>query len=285
MLPNFLIIGGMKCGTTSLAAQAGSHPDVFIPEAKELDFFSNDEVWAKGPAWYETCFEPGASCKARGEACTTYAMFPTYPRTGERVAETLPHARLIYIVRDPVARLVSHYLHEWYEGRLDLPLDEAIDRWPELIDYGCYYTQIKRYLPHFAADCWHVVCFEEYVRAPLRILHRLFAFLQVDADYAPSCLDAKNVTEEKLRRPVWMEGLRRTPGLAAVARRLVPRGGRLRLRQFGGRRKGKPELSPRSARRLKERFLPEVRALSEFAGRDFVAAWDFASPTDRVAGG
>jgi len=281
MLPNFLLVGGMKCGTTSLAQQIVAHPEVFIPPQKELHFFSEDECWAKGVAWYESFFQGAESCPARGEASTTYTMRSAYPRTAERVAQVLPQVRFIYIVRNPLKRLLSHYLHEWYEGRIDLEPEEAVEARPDLVDYGRYYFQMEPYLQYFPAERWLVMLFDDFVADPVGTTRRVFSFLGVAPEFVPEDVGAKNVTQEKTRRPAWMESLISVPGLRPLARRLLPSRLRILLRRLGGRHRAKPTLSPDLRRRLADVFLHDAQALSPLVGRDVVRVWKL----DQAGGG
>ena len=115
----------------------------FMSEEKEPNFFSNDEVYAKGLGWYASLFanaDPGDLC---GESSTHYTKLPTYPHTVARMRAALPQVKLIYMMRHPIDRLISHYLHEQFEWRMQMPIEEAINKHPELISYGCYSMQLE----------------------------------------------------------------------------------------------------------------------------------------------
>ncbi len=105
-LPEFLIIGGIRCGTTSMIEYLGDHPSVGIPPGgKELHFF--DRHFDRGPTWYRSWFPfNGSGTGTCGESSPTYLMEPEVP---ERVANLLPDARLIVMLRDPVERAASHF--------------------------------------------------------------------------------------------------------------------------------------------------------------------------------
>ena len=133
--PDFLIIGAMKCGTSSLQTQLAAQPGVFMTTPKEPNFFSDDPVFAKGMGWYGALYDAAAPGDLTGEASTHYTKRPTWPDTVQRLHAAVPDARLIYMIRNPVERCVSHYIHDWSEGRIAHDLDTAIDRIPEIIDY------------------------------------------------------------------------------------------------------------------------------------------------------
>src|SRR4051794_28578727 len=106
-LPDFIVIGTTKGGTTSLWRYLSDHPDIFMPTRKELRFFSNNERWRQGVEWYARQFEGAGEHQLVGEASPQYTSWPRYPHVPERMASVVPNAKLIYLVRDPVARTAS----------------------------------------------------------------------------------------------------------------------------------------------------------------------------------
>src|SRR5919108_5987197 len=110
MLPNLIIIGAQKCGTSALHHYLGLHPDIFMSHEKELNFFMQRKNWDKGRAWYESMFPCNAT--VRGEASPGYTDYPTEPRVAERMHSLIPDAKLIYIVRHPIERMISQYVHQ-----------------------------------------------------------------------------------------------------------------------------------------------------------------------------
>src|SRR5690606_4205334 len=146
------IIGAMKSATSTLHEQLALQPGIFMSTPKEPNFFSDDAQFAKGLGWYTGLFaeaEPNALC---GESSTHYTKLPTHPHTVERLAAAVPGARFIYVMRHPIDRLVSHYIHGWTMREISEPIDEAIDRHPELIAYGCYAKQLTPYFERFGRD-------------------------------------------------------------------------------------------------------------------------------------
>jgi hypothetical protein len=125
-LPDFVIIGAHKCGTTSLYHLLTRHPHVESAAAKELRFFTNH--FDKGIEWYRRCFPQPKWKDGRrtitGEA-TPYYLF--HPRTAERMAEVVPQARLITLLRNPVDRAYSHYYHQVRLGRETRSFEEAVE--------------------------------------------------------------------------------------------------------------------------------------------------------------
>src|SRR5687768_751449 len=125
MLPTFVIIGAMKCGTTSLHYYLAEHPDVCMSEVKETNFFVAELNYARGLPWYESLFPRRAA--ACGEASPVYAATWRFAGIPERMHAVLPRARLIYIVRDPVERMVSQYKHTFARGEEHRTLSVALE--------------------------------------------------------------------------------------------------------------------------------------------------------------
>ncbi|HVM40035.1 MAG TPA: hypothetical protein VM618_04550, partial [Acidimicrobiia bacterium] len=100
-LPDFVIVGSMKSGTTSLFQYLGLHPGVGLPARKELDFFVAHRNWRRGEGWYRSQFAPVADGLVTGESSPNYTMRHLFPGVAERMAAVVPDARLLYVVRDP----------------------------------------------------------------------------------------------------------------------------------------------------------------------------------------
>ena len=121
-LPDFLIIGAQKAGTTALYAYLRRHPQITGPSWKEVSFF--DRHYARGEAWYRGNFPNALRARAHvGEASPSYLFHPLAP---ERVAALVPQAKLIALVRNPVDRAFSHYQHEVALGREPLSFEDAL---------------------------------------------------------------------------------------------------------------------------------------------------------------
>ena len=138
-LPDFLVIGGQKCGTTALYAYLRWHPQITGPAWKEISYF--DRHYGRGEAWYRGQFPSrpwlrltgGRSRRLPlvGEASPSYVLHPHAPA---RVRELVPDVRLVVLLRDPVDRALSHYNHEVALGREPLSFEEALEREPERLD-------------------------------------------------------------------------------------------------------------------------------------------------------
>jgi hypothetical protein len=239
MLPNFLVIGAMKAGTTSLHRYLRSHPQVFMPDEKELDFFVAEKRWDRGRSWYEAQFATAGEAIAVGEASPCYTMFPTFSGVPARVAELLPHVRLVYCVRHPIERMRSHYLHEVEKGREREPIGRALVTDPRYLDASRYAMQLEQYLDHFSARRLLVITAEQLRDERARTIARVLAFLGVDPHWSSgSLLDREfhRTSDKRVLRPL-VEAALRVPGTRALA-----------------------ELAPRPVRRMASRGIATGRA-------------------------
>jgi Sulfotransferase family len=226
-LPRFVIVGAMKAATSTLQEQLAAQPGIFMSDPKEPNFFSDDRQFSKGMGWYSGLFAPAGAADLAGEASTHYTKLPTHPRTVSRLKQYLPEARFIYVMRHPIDRLISHYIHEWSMGVYHRPIVEALDRHPELVAYGRYAMQLQPYLETFGPDAVLPVFFDRLVREPQAELERVCRFIGYREkptwlrDLQPS-----NVSSERIRRfPFYATLVDSTPA-TWVRQRLIPRGWR-----------------------------------------------------------
>jgi hypothetical protein len=200
-LPDFIIIGAMKSATSTLQEQLARQPGIFMSEPKEPNFFSDDAQYARGVDWYVGLFAAASTGSLLGEASTHYTKLPTFPRTIMRLQEHLPRARFIYVMRHPVDRLISHYIHEWSSGVYHCSIDNAVERYPELIAYGQYAMQLEPYFEIYGRDAVLPVFFDRLVHDSQAELERVCQFIGYEGearwweDQSPS-----NVSSERIRR-------------------------------------------------------------------------------------
>jgi hypothetical protein len=185
-LPNFLVIGAMKAGTTSLYHYLKVHPQVFMSPTKELDFFVEELNWARGLDWYKRQFEYATHDRvALGEASTSYTMYPHYQGVPERISKNLPEVRLIYVVRSPIDRIRSQYQHNVITGTERRSIDEAVFENPVYINCSRYAFQIEQYLEYFSRERLLIITSERLDRDRLASTRRIFEFLGVDPGFVP----------------------------------------------------------------------------------------------------
>lgn len=223
--PDFLIIGAMKCATTTLHGQLAAQPGVFMPgKDDEPNFFSDDHRYARGAAWYEGLFAAAGPDDLVGEASTHYTKLPTYPKCVARLRDWFgDDIRLIYQMRHPLDRLVSQYIHEWSEAWISVSIDDAIDRHLRLIHYSRYAMQLEPYLQTFGADRVLPMFFERLVAHPQAELERVGAFLGLsERPVWQADKDAANQSAARVRQGPVRRFLIRNRAMTALRRALVP---------------------------------------------------------------
>jgi Sulfotransferase domain len=267
-LPNFLVIGAMKAGTTSLHAYLNAHPDVHLPGEKELDFFVAEKGWKRGRSWYESQFDGADDALAVGEASPNYTKFQLFGGVPERIRELLPDARLIYVLRDPIERMRSHYVHNLEAFGLDAPIGTVLLEDDHYRLCSSYALQLEQYLAHFPREQILVLTAEDLRRHPERELRGIFAFLGVDPDLAVPGSDPQLHRSADKRVP--RTPLRGHPGLWRLPAR-APRPLRPLLRPLVSRaaRPDETALPPEAEARLRELLRPDVARVRSFLGPDF----------------
>lgn len=276
-LPNLIVIGGLKCGTTSLHHYLNLHPEIAMSRPKELNFFVAELNWELGPDWYASHFDRAAP--VRGETSPHYTNLPRFQGVAERMRETLgADARLIYMVREPLERILSHYLHNVggaYETR---PLEQALaDPENAYVARSRYAMQLGPYLEAFERDRVLIVANEDLAARRDQTVRRVFEFCGVDAGF----------TSEQFKRE-WetgsgkgdggfrlMDRAVRLPGLRAFDRNFdrLPEPLRWRVEKLvhdpDKGKAPKPELPEELRARLRSLLADDVAELERLAGREF----------------
>lgn len=266
--PDFIIIGAMKCATSTLHEQLAQQPGIFMSELKEPNFFSNDEQYERGFDWYLSHFQEASNSDLCGESSTHYTKLPTYPQTVERLYKHLPNVKLIYVIRHPIERLLSQYVHEWTMNVITADLDRAIDLHPELIAYSQYAMQLQPYFEIFGPQRILPVFFERLIKHPQTELERICRFL--DYEKPPiwdEALDAKNVSSDRMRKNKWRDFLVEVPLLKEIRQQLIPKSVRTWVRGLWTL-KEKPTLSETRTTELKALFDEDLARLSPWLGAE-----------------
>jgi hypothetical protein len=276
VLPNLVVIGGLKCGTTSLHHYLNLHPEIAMSRPKELNFFVEELNWGLGPSWYGEHFDPAAA--VRGETSPHYTDRPRLDGVARRMREVIPHAHVIYMVRHPIDRMLSHYLHNVGGGYEDRTLNEAFGRWDTAyVDRSRYAFQLEPYLEQFGPERIRLVSREELKTARAETMRALFEFLGVDPDFTSEEFDREWETggAKDSGRFRLMDRAVRLPGLRALDRNFdrLPERMRWRVERLvhdpESGEAPKPEIPAELRRRLTEIFKPDTARLEEIAGRGF----------------
>lgn len=279
-LPNFLIIGAMKAGTTSLYHYLREHPQVYMPSFKAPEFFAGRAHFKRGIEWYAKQFaSAGPEAIAVGEASNVYTKYPHYEGVPKRIAEHIPEARLIYVVRDPIERIRSHYQTRAAEGTEKAPFDHAIFDNPIYLDYSRYAFQLEQYLEYFPREQLLVITSEDLRGDRRTAVRKAFEFLGVDADFVPPHLDRDFYeTKDRAARspvPVWLrKGLKTYFPAAKRAKELENNITRTinrvrRPAKDDPKPEGKLAIPSETRARLVSVLAEDVRSLRSFLGPDF----------------
>jgi hypothetical protein len=266
-MPDFLIIGAMKSGTTTLAAQLSEQNGIFVTTPKEPNFFSDDSVFAKGRVWYEALFSNAGPDEIKGEASTHYTKLPTYPKTVERAAEFLESPKLVYIIRNPIDRAISHYMHEWTMGNVSGDIELEFERSPEILDYGCYGMQVRPWIESFGRHAVHLVCLEEMQHDPQRVLSEVAEFLG-HPEQVNWCLERSNENSSGIRYRAFplQKYIIESKIATAIRRSLVPQAVRSRIKRKRSM-KERPELTKSLRTTLETRYTEDYFTLINFFPR------------------
>lgn len=267
-LPDFVIIGAMKSATSSLHKQLVAQQGIFMCTPKEPNFFSDTEKYAKGMAWYSGLFANAPERSVLGEASTHYTKLPTHPSTVEGLKKHLPNARFVYVMRHPVDRLVSHYVHEWSTGVYHCDIQEAINKYPELIAYGSYAKQLEPYFDAFGRDAVLPVFFDRLVREPQAELERICRFIGYQGQPVwVEDMEPDNVSSQRIRKFPFYQMLVESGPATWLRRRFIPQ----RLRdaiKMKLRMRKRPVLSEEVRLRLEAKFDRDLAQLGMWLGVD-----------------
>lgn len=268
--PDFIIIGAMKCGTTTLASQLGAQDGLFMTDPKEPNFFSDDDIYAKGSGWYSALFDSAAPGDILGEASTHYTKLPTHPKVIERMTAAIAAPRLIYMIRNPVDRLVSHFIHEWSQGVLagSASIEEAVAQHGPLIDYSRYAYQIAPFIEAYGREAILLTSLERLKADRNGELVRIAAHIGHEGPVAwHEENEAENVSSQRSRKLPFHSVIVDSAVATAVRRTLVPKSVRTWVRK-ARMMKERPSLPESLKLHLQDRFAEDREALARIFPED-----------------
>lgn len=292
-LPDFLLIGAARSGTTSLNNYLGQHPEIFICPKKESSFFAlegHPRNFAGPPAdisWfnphivtaisdYQSLFNGITSEKVSGEASVLYLYSPIAARN---IYRYLPNAKLLAILRNPAERAYSNFMFQVSRGHETiLDFQEALYEEPHRIaanwrhmwhykQLGFYYQQVRPYFELFGRDQIRVYLYEDYIHDPLLVLKDIFSFLQVDETFHPDLVQlnvsglpkSKNVDAFLTSRNI----------LKSMLKSLIPQiFGRMLRNKIFRQNLIRPEMSAEIRRALLAEYRTDILSLQDLLGRD-----------------
>ncbi|WP_353930088.1 sulfotransferase domain-containing protein [Okeanomitos corallinicola TIOX110] len=185
VIPNLIIIGAMKSGTSSLHNYLNLHPNIQMSTLKELDFFILEKNWNQGLDWYSNQFPINKEVKIFGESSPNYTKHHLFAGIPQRMASISPDAKLIYILRDPINRILSHYFHQFVDHQEQRSLIDALqdDKNNNYINTSRYYFQIDKFLSTYKIDQILFLTLEELDKNRNQTLQKIFNFLGVDSSF------------------------------------------------------------------------------------------------------
>jgi hypothetical protein len=281
-MPNLIIIGGLKCGTTSIHHYLGLHPEIQMSKPKELNFFVEELNWDLGLDWYASRFDD--RFKVRGESSPHYTNLPRYDGVAERIKQHCPDARLIYMVRDPIKRILSHWMHATGAGYETRDMVEVLsDPNTQYVNRSRYWTQLQPYLEHFDHSQIEVITQEELQRDRDGTMRKAFAYAGVDENFTSEQFDREweKSAAKSSDKYQFMEKLIKLPGFRSFDRNFDRLPERMRwlvekvVHDPDQPPAPKPELPADLVETLRGRFAGEVPELQKFAGREFVGWNDY----------
>jgi len=278
-LPDFLIVGAAKSGTTSVADWLRAHPQAFVPTAKELYFFNDDARWALGLDGYREQFAAAGDAAVAGEATPFYMYFP---EAVARMASVIPRAKLIVVAREPVDRAHSNWRHLYYrqatesrtfaqlvedelreDARLPPPGRCDLDARRHLV-HGRYRDQIELLLEHYPRERILALLTEDLEGDPRAAFARICRFLGIDDGVVPPEVGQRSNAHREFR-PVrlWRLLVRHR-----ILERLPDRVGKFVALRLMWRETPPPPLDPATRARLADYYAEPNAAFAEWLGRD-----------------
>ncbi|MDF1563929.1 MAG: sulfotransferase [Deltaproteobacteria bacterium] len=279
MLPSFLIIGAMKSATTSLFRDLGYSPAVFLPEDKEPNSLTSEAVLSgEGRRAYEALFSGATAGQLCGEASTAYTKRPEIDGVAGRAHALLgPELKLIYLVRDPVERIISHHHHDVARGVASPDIDAEVRRQPRYLDISRYAYQLEPWIETFGRDHLLILRFEDFTARRREVVDEVCRFLGlqpcghlIDAGKTFNPGDNRRPTTALWRRlvghPLYRRGLRRL--LPWQVRE------RLRLRLLPKAPARPPPPRPETVDWIVDELHEDMEALGHLMGSAGAAPWE-----------
>lgn len=298
--PTFLIPGASRSGTTSLHNYLSQHPDIFLPDGKELHFFERNENYRRGLNYYESLYDEWNGERAVGEVCPPYWLRGVTYESGayrwqpdndapKRIRDAYPDVEIVLTLRNPVSRLHSQYWKNVRQGNEDVtPLRRAIEQersgtrkkkqdnlcW---LYHNRYPTHVRRWLELFDRDQIKFLIFENWISDPERALNAICDHIGVDPldDW-----DLDIETNQSITPRIWFlnqfyhQYINDTPIQPLLAKTGIPR----LLRRLNAT-PGKPELKPETERLLFEEFADDFDELEALTGLN-LDVWREAAPAN-----
>ncbi|QDT08782.1 sulfotransferase domain-containing protein [Stieleria marina] len=290
-IPQVYLIGAAKAGTTYLASLLWQHPQVHVAKPKEPEFFSFDEHFAKGIESYASIYSGAPPDQMLIDGSTGYTRYPEHPHTAERLAAHSPDAKLIYLMRHPVDRAYSHFVHRWskelhWNEPFTVPFEKHNQTDTMCVNSSDYRLQLQQYLKHYDEDSILCLFSHELKTNQEQVLDRVCRFLGLEyqASFFPPPQGRGNESQAFLESRVRTAVTDRlkSNSIVSTAIKFVPRAARERgyqlLRQStfaasDAQSFSPPPMQAGTREMLLERFRPSNQWVETFAGVD-LSRWN-----------
>lgn len=185
--PDFIIIGAMKCGTTSLYYYLRNHPNIYMPNEKELNFFIEEKNFNKGEDWYYSNFND--KFMINGEASPNYTKKHIFPGVPERMHKVVPQAKLIFLYRNPAERSWSHYIHSLASGLETKQPKQVFTSSSNYVLTSKYYWQLEPFLKYYDKNQILLINIESLKNKRKETVERVYDFLGVEPYYDEAVIE------------------------------------------------------------------------------------------------
>lgn len=266
-LPNLIVAGAMKCGTTSLHDYLEVHPHVSMSRPKEVDFFAGGNS-SKSLEWYKSLFD--SQSRVRGESSQNYTKrhHPTYANAIQNMHGTIPDAKIIYIVRDPIERYKSHLSYNYYT------VSRKLNKWAEESEHffktGLYHYQLENILNFYPLEQILILDSDNLRNQRLATMNSVFDFLGIPKLANEAAFDFASNEYGSMRVPVSVRSMALVRIASKVAPALTEKALRSPLAQSHFLRNGgEKSISAEEAERLRDAYAPDVDKLRALTGLNF----------------
>lgn len=263
MLPKFIGVGAQRAGTTWIYNCLRQHPEIFLPQPKELHFFSVN--YEKGMEWYENKFSGATQDEVTGEITPNYMYRED---AMQHMAKHVPDAKLFMVLRNPFERTFSAYrlFHEKFKN---VPFHEAIKQDQSLIERSCYMPHIERVYRYYPAEQVKILFYDDLNARKMEFLNSIYTFIGVSENFRPENMNIKynRMIFPEFQRMLVKAGLGWIPG----AIKATPLGGWIRRLHGSKKTSDRLQLNDEDLKYLNSVFHDDILQLQQHTGRDLTA--------------
>lgn len=266
-MPNLMIIGAMKCGTSSLHDYLSLHPDIFMSTPKEIHYFADIHFKSKSLDWYKSFFESDKKILGCSPQSYTKCHNKFYQNIPQRIYEHSPNIKMIYIVRDPLKRYTSHILESYQcDTSADIKYSQESGNY---LKTGLYYKQMLAYLEYFNKEQIHILSLEDLQENKLQELNKIFRFLEIDELHDESIFNF--ITNDADSKP--FPRIIRKNIFYRIGNKVIPRLtnsiAKFIANKYFAHQLKKPVLSLEEENTIKEQMKDDIAKFREFTGNSF----------------